>query len=203
MNKKLMLLAMGIFVVTAGMAVTINSLIGTGFRLDYTISRYVGLELWSALVFALGNFVVAGAILYYLYEVIQAWKMPRVAYWCVVVMLVGLIGLSVCPIGYFDPVGAKYGTSVISLIHGLCSRTMFMTMMVMMIVVALNAMASRTTRVLGVVFVVYGLICLCGHLSQAEWFTGTVLVSESLYLISFMALCFGFKGKEDDVRAKR
>lgn len=203
MNKKLILLALVIFVVTAGMAVAVNSLLGTGLRFDYTISRYVGLEVWSAVVFAFGNFVVAGMILYYLYEAIQVWKMPRLAYWCVVIMLIGLIGLSVCPIGYFDPVGAKYGTSVISLIHGLCSRTMFVTMMVMMAVVALNTMASKTTRILGVVFIVYGLMCLCGHLSQAEWFTSTVLVTESLYLISFMVLCFGFKGKENDVRAKR
>lgn len=203
MNKKMMLLAFAIFVATSGLAVIVNSLLGIGLRFDYTISRYVGLETWSAVVFALGNFVVAGAILYYLYEVIQVWKMPRVAYWCVVVMLVGLIGLSVCPIGYFDPVGAKYGTSAISLIHGLCSRTMFMTMMVMMLLVVLNVMASKMTRVLGVVFIIYGLMCLCGHLLRVGWFVNTVLVFESLYIMGFMVLCFGFKGKENYVRAKR
>lgn len=204
MNKKPMLLAFVIFMVTSGLAVLVNSLLGAGLRFDYTISRYVGLETWSAVIFALGNFVVAGAILYYLYGVLQDWGMPRLAYWCVVVMLVGLIGLSVCPIGYFDPVGARYGTSVISLIHGLCSRIMFMTMMVMMSIVALCAMASRKTRALGVMFVIYGLACLCGYMTRAGWFIDTVLISESLYLIGFMALCFGFKGKEEEyVRAKR
>lgn len=196
MNKKLMWLALGIFLTTSGLAVTINSLAISGLHFDYTISRYVGLRSWSAIVFAVGNFVVAGAMLKYLYGVAEVWGMPRWAYWLIVVMLVALIGLSVCPIGYFDPVGAKYGTSAPSLIHGICSRVMFFSMLVMIMTVALGALTSRRTRVLALAFVVYGLFCLYGYFSRAEWFENVVLVFESLYLVGFMVMCLGLRKKE-------
>lgn len=196
MNKKLMWSALAIFVVTSGIAVTINSLLGAGLRFDYTISRYVGLETWSAVVFALGNFVVAGMMLKYLYGMAEIWKMPRWVYWLIVVMLVSLIGLSVCPIGYFDPEWAKYGTSAPSLIHGLCSRVMFASMLVVVTMVVLCTLASKWTRIFAIVFVVYGAFCLYGYFSKVAWFEHTVLVFESLYLFGFMVMCLMLKSKE-------
>lgn len=208
MNKKLMWFALGIFLTTSVLAVAINSWAMVGLRFDYTISRYVGLATWSAMVFAVGNFVVAGVMLKYLYSVAGTWEMPRWAYWLIVVMLMALIGLSVCPIGYFDPVGAKYGTSAPSLIHGICSRTMFCSMLVMVVVVALSALTSRWTRIFAVIFVVYGVFCLYGYFSKEKWFENAVLVFESLYLVGFMVMCLGLKRKvitegETYGRAKR
>lgn len=208
MNKKLMRVAIAVFLATSVLAVTLNSLAGVGLRFDYTISRYVGLKTWSAIMFALGNFVVAGAMLKYLYGVAENWKMPRWVFWLIVVMLVALIGLSVCPIGYFDPEWAKYGTSAPSLIHGLCSRTMFASMLVMMVMVVLCTLASRWTRIFAVIFLAYGIFCLYGYFSRVKWFEGAVLVFESLYLFGFMVLCLGLKSRkikegESYGRAKR
>ncbi len=206
MNKKLMWLALAIFLVTSGLAVALNSLAGTGLRFDYTISRYVGLKTWSAIMFAIGNFVVAGAMLKYLYSVVENWKMPRWVFWLIVVMLVALIGLSVCPIGYFDPEWAKYGTSAPSLIHGICSRVMFASMLVMIVMVVLCTLASKWTRIFAVIFLAYGVFCLYGYFSRVKWFENTVLVFESLYLFGFMVLCLGLRGKvigEGHGRAKR
>lgn len=197
MNKKLMILALAIFGCTACAAVVVNSLTGVGLYFNYSISRYVGLRTWSAIVFAIGNFIVVGAMLKYLYSVAENWGMARWVYWLIIVMLIALIGLSVCPIGYFDPVGARYGTSSPSLIHGLCSRIMFASMLVMMLVVALCMMASKWTRISAVMFLAYGTVCLYGYFSHVAWFENTVLVFESLYLVSFMVLCLGFKGNNE------
>ena len=78
-----------------------------------------------------------------------------------------------------------------------------MAMLVLMAIVAMCPRAGKMTRILGAVFAAYGLACLVGYLSRAEWFENTVLVSESAYIIGFMLLCFGFKGKENYVRAER
>lgn len=196
MNKKLMWFALTIFLVTSGLAVVINSLVGAGLHFNYTISRYVGLETWSAVVFALGNFIVAGLMLKHLYGMAEGWKMSRWVYWLIVVMLVSLIGLSVCPIGYFDPEWAKYGTSAPSLIHGICSRVMFASMLVVMVMVMLCALASKWTRIFAIFFVIYGVFCLYGYFSRVAWFEDVVLVFESLYLFGFMIMCLLLKGKE-------
>lgn len=196
MNKKLMFLAMAVFVLTATLAVAVNSLTGYGLHLDYSISRYVGLETWSALMFALGNFVVAVAMLYYMYEVGQAWRMPRVFYWCVIIMAMALIGLSVCPIGYFDPAGAVYGTSAPSLIHHTCSRIMFVMMLVVVMMVVLSTRAHRETKYWGIMYLVYGIVCVLGYFTKADWFQGAMLIFESLYLLGFMVLGLKFKKRE-------
>lgn len=208
MNKKLMWLALGIFLVTSSLAVVINSLMGAGLHFNYTISRYVGLRTWSAIVFAVGNLIVAGLMLKYLYGIADKWKMPRWVYWLIVVMLVALIELSAYPIGYFDPVGARYGTSAPSLIHGIFSRVMFASMLVLIGMVILCALASRQTKIAAVIFMIYGLFCLCGYFSRVDWFENAVLVFESTYLLGFMVMCLMFKDKEmieggEDGGAKR
>lgn len=208
MNKKLMWMALGIFLVTSSLAVVINSLAGAGLHFNYTISRYVGLGTWSAIVFAVGNLVVAGLMLKYLYGMADEWKMPRWVYWLIVVMLVALIGLSAYPIGYFDPAGARYGTSTPSLIHGICSRVMFAPMLVLIGMVVLCALASKQTKIAAVIFMVYGVFCLYGYFARVEWFENVVLMFESLYLFGFMVMCLMFKGRkaiegEKDGRAKR
>ena len=90
-QKKWMLLAIGIFLVTSLLAITINSL-SYGWHIEYSISRYVGLETWSAVLFALGNIVVAGLFGKYLFAVGEAWRMPKWFYVVVVVTAMALLG---------------------------------------------------------------------------------------------------------------
>lgn len=188
-KRRWMLEAIAIFVVTAGLAVIINSLVGYDFHTEYSISRYVGLETWSAMLFAVGNFVVAYAILQYLYALGEAWRMSKWFYWVAVIMAIALIGLSMCPVGYFDPEWASYGASAPSRIHELCSRIMFAAMLFVTVAVALRRSTSKETRIANLVFIVYGGICLMGYLTKASWFTSAMLLFESLYLLSFMILC--------------
>lgn len=178
-----MLLALVIFVMTACFAVITNGLMGRGaidFR--YSISRYVGLETISAVVFALGNFVVAYILGAWLCKIGRELAMPKAFYWLIAVMVVCLVGLSVCPIGYFDQPDI---VSVPSRIHEICSRTMFACMMF----VTLWLMLQKTTwhaKCWCAAYIVYAVFCTVGYLWHVEWFLAALLVFESCYLVWFL-----------------
>lgn len=185
-KRGLMLGAIGLFVLTATLAVVINTLAGYGFHLEYSISRYVGLETWSAVLFALGNFLVAAWIAQYLDYLGRIWEMPRWFFWVIVVMVAALVGLSVCPLGYFDRApGVK---SMPTLVHELASRLMFSMMMV---VAAAMLVKGKIGTAGGVAFLVYGVLCVLGYLLKAPWFMNMMLIFESGYLLGFMVLCWG------------
>ncbi len=171
------------FLVTATLGVVINSFVfGRGLSFDRSISRYVGYETWSAVVFALGNGLVVAMVASYLWRLGEAWKMPRVYYYCAFLMAVGLIWLSACPVGYCDIGGRK---SVVSLFHELTSKTMFIMMMLVAAMLAGNRRASAGTRAVCVAYVVYGIFCVTGYLTEGSWFEPLVLVYESTYIVTF------------------
>lgn len=189
MRRKLMLLAILVFLTTALCAVVVNSILGNGLHWNYSISRYVGLETWSAVVFALGNVFVATIMLYYLYGLGEEYGMSKWFYWVVVVMLCGLWGLSACPIGYFDPVGTYYGASAISRIHEFCSRVMFCAMLLAVSMLFYGEKMDRKRRIGAVLFIIYGLICTWAYIVDARWFINLTLIFESLYILGFMVWC--------------
>lgn len=192
-QRKWMLMAIGIFLTTALLAIIINSL-RYGWHWGYSISRYVGLETWSAVLFALGNVVVAGLFGKYLYTVGRAWRMPKWFYVLVVIMAAALLGLSACPIGYFDPVGAEFGTSAPSYIHKVCSRLMFACMLVMAFVWQWSNVVQLKIRRWCVTFVAYGIFCVLGYCLGSSWFFPAMLVFESVYILGFMVLCWRLQG---------
>lgn len=194
-EKKLIMWALGIFVVVSGGIVLINSfLMGHGWNFDYSISRYVGSETWSALVFMVANLAVAYLTLQYLYMLGEKWRLPRWFHWVVVVMAIGLVGLSAWPIAYFDPVGAEYAASGISRIHEICSRVMFFGMLMVATAMMLALPASRLTRLWCGIYVAYGLVCVYGFLTKEPWFAQMILVYESMYLAGFFVLCLCMNG---------
>lgn len=192
-------LTMAIFAVTMLAAVVGNSLMGYGWHINYSISRYVGLETWSAMLFALGNFVVAGLIGRYLYQVGEAWQMPRWFYWVVVLLAAGLVGLSVCPLMYFDHNGIK---STPTMVHEICSRTMFAGMLVVAGTLLTRRGLNKVTKVYAAVFVVYGLLCCVGYLTKAGWFIGLMLFCEAAYIWGFMGLCIMIRERRLDGKIK-
>lgn len=183
--------ALAIFAICPTLAVVVNSLVGYGFHSNYSISRYVGLETWSAILFALGNLAVAILMIYYLYRLGERWQVARGYYWLVVVLVIALLGLSACPIGYFDLPGEAYASSSLSIIHEVCSRTLFLAMLVLVVIFALQDQVSPRVRSLGVVFLVYGAICVAGYLLHADWFVEALLFFEATYLLGFMLACLG------------
>lgn len=181
-GRKGLFVALGIFVVTVAFGVTVNTLVfGKGFHLNWSVSRYMGSEIWSAVIFVLGNSVVAGVVGRYLWLLGRAWKMPRVYYYCALLMVVGLITLSFFPFGLFDVNGVK---SIETFIHEVSSRTMFIMMMLMAAMLA-GRRATARTRAACVVFVIYAVFCVTGHVSGAEWFVPLTLIYESVYIATF------------------
>lgn len=189
-RRWLMAGAIGIFLFTALMGIILNSTVmGYGFHAEYSISRYVGLETWSAILFGLGNVVTMVLLLYYLYEMGENLKMPRIYFWLVVLMAAGLIGLLSCPVGYFDLPGAPYASSAPSKVHEIGSRLMFLAMLVSEMIVLSSGLIDKRTRIFSVVFVIYGLICVFGYLTKATWFLNALVFFEMMYLLSFMVIC--------------
>lgn len=75
--------------------------------------------------------------------------------------------------------------SVVSLFHELTSKTMFIMMMLVAAMLAGNRRASAGTRAVCVAYVVYGIFCVTGYLTEGSWFEPLVLVYESTYIVTF------------------
>lgn len=185
LNAKMVWVALAIFVTTELIAIVGNNLLGRPWSLHYSISRHVGFSFWSSMIFAVGNFVVSALVGQYLWKVGEKWRMPRGFYYLVVVMVVGLLGLSFCPLGIAD-VGTKVG--MVSNFHQVFSRLMFLMMLMVAMMLALHLRTNEATRVVCMVFVTYGIICMVGMLCGLEWFEQLVLVWETLFFVIFMAL---------------
>lgn len=194
-EKRPMVVAILMFVLTTVTVVAVNSCLLKAFFATYSISRYVGSATWSSCVFFVANLVVAFCVLTYLYHVGEKWQFWRAYYWVVVLMAVGLVGLSACPIGYFDLPGAAYATSAPSHVHEICSRMMFVCMLVVAGLVLLCGKASQATRIAAAMYVAYGLVCVFGYATAAPWFVRHVLLFESCYLFGFLAFCMGLQGR--------
>lgn len=197
-EKRPIVVAILVFVLTTVSTVAVNSYLHKAFIPWYSISRYVGSETWNAIVFALANMLVAFSVLTYLYRVGEKWKFWRIYYWIVVAMAVGLVGLSVCPIGYFDLPGYGYATSVPSHVHEVCSRLMFLCMLLVVTMILFCKRASRVTRMVAAVYVAYGVVCVMGYCTHAEWFAKHLLLFESCYLFSFLAFCLGLQSQRKE-----
>ena len=62
-------LAMGIFMLTALLGIVGNGLMGHGFHAQYSISQYIGFATWSALLFGVGNVIMIATVARFLYSV--------------------------------------------------------------------------------------------------------------------------------------
>lgn len=176
---------LAIFLSTELAAVIGNNWLGKPWSLHYSISRHVGFGLWSSMLFALGNFCVAMLVGKYLWKVGEIWRMPRGFYYLVIMMVVGLLGLSFCPLGIAD-VGGK--VSAVSNFHQIFSRMMFLAMLLVALMVTFNQRTNEATRMVCMTFVTYGIICAVGMLWGLEWFEQRILIWETMFFVLFMAL---------------
>ena len=193
-HSKCIITALVVFLTTAFASIIVNStLLGHGFHLEYSVSKYVGLETWSAVIFAIGDCFVAALFGKYLWKLGEAWKMPRLFYYLIIVMVVGLLGVAFCPSGYCDFDGQK---SLVTWIHEIASRTMFVAMMAEAALIAIWKKAGRLAHAVCVAYVVYAVICIIGYFTKGEWFLPLVMVYETIYLAMFMIL-LAFCGLRD------
>ncbi len=183
-SKWLIVGALAIFLGTAFLSIALNSTVfGHGLNISESISHYVGLEVWSAIVFTLGNAFVAMLMSVFLWKLGEVWRMPKIFYVLIVVLVASLMGLSVCPAGMFD-VGES--TSLITWIHIITSRTMFITMMAIAALIVICRHANTLAHIVNVIYLIYAVICVVGFMSGAEWFMSGVMIFETMYLAGFM-----------------
>ncbi len=185
------LAALGIFLVGGGTSVVRGILSGAyagrvqAWALGNTISYYVGTSTVTAVMFAVLNFVMVGLMWYYLWQMGQEWQMPRTYYYLAVILVVTIVWLSVCPVYYADFMGH---VSLVSRMHEVASRTMFVTMALIMLLIASRPEASTGTRVLVAMYLVFAVVSIFGHLTNGAWFTPTVLIWETSYILAFFLL---------------
>lgn len=185
-SKWLIVGALAVFLGTSFIAIFINAtVLEHGFHLEYSISHYVGLELWSAIFFTLGNIFVSIFMAYFLWKLGEAWKMPRLFYWLIVVLVVSLIGLSVCPSGFAD-MGDQIST--VTWIHVLTSRLMFIAMMLIAAMIVVCRHANALAHIINVVYLIYAVVCIMGFMEEQTWFLDAVMVFETIYLAAFMTV---------------
>lgn len=193
-------LAIGIFMLTSLIGIVGNALMGHGFHAQYSISQYIGFATWSALLFGVGNAVMIATVARFLYSVGEAWHLPRGYYWLVVLMAVGLVGLSVCPAGYFDNLGLG---RIPTEFHTTCARLMFLTMIIIAAIFAACKKAGSWTRRAFGLFVVYGVICALAYMTEAKWFMRGILMFEASFLMGFLFACAGMRGRGERLRVRR
>lgn len=191
LKKWPILAALGTFLVGGGIAVARGILSeaylgrAQAWALGNTISYYVGTTTETAVLFAALNFVTVGLMGYYLLQMGQAWLMPRIYYYLVVILAVAFVWLSVCPVYYADFLGH---VSLVSRMHEVASRTMFVTMALIVLVMILNREVSVSTRWLGVAYLVLAVVSILGYLTHGAWFMPAILIWESGYIFAFLAL---------------
>lgn len=192
LQTRQVLVGLVVFVTMVVLVVTINSLTH-GFDFAWSISRCVGLELWSVILFTLGNVLVTAVMARVLWKIGEAWEMPRPYYYCAFAMCVALIWLSVCPIGFCDVNGER---SIVSWLHMLASRTLFVMMAIVAAMILRNKKASALTQGVGAAYFCYAIFCVIGHVMQAGWFLPETLIFESTYIVGFLVLLLFCKSKE-------
>lgn len=182
------LAAIGIFWAVAILAIILNrnACLGTAhpWLLGNSISWYVGSQIWSALLFLLGNCIVAILISRFLWSLGEHWKMPRIYFFFVILLVIALAWLSVFPLGFFDSATEK---SIVSYMHEAGSRTMFFAMAVVIAFLATKAQ-SKIFRMVSGSFVAYAIACAVAVLISSSIFYAGMLFFESFYIFAFMML---------------
>lgn len=193
-KRESMVNALTVFMSTALIAIVANSINGYGFHLNYSISRYVGLEAWSSLMFGISNVIVAVLMARYLWSLGRTWKMWKIYYVVVVVMIVMLLGLSICPIGRFDNI-YQGEPGPVSIVHEYCSRIMFSMMIVTAFFWVISGRVGRKTWWAAVLYVMMGMVYALAFVAERAWLRSGMLIFESSFLIGFMVLCLFARGK--------
>lgn len=134
------------------------------------------------MLFAAGNLFVSAFIGGFLWRLGENWKLKRWFYYVIVVMVVGLIGLSFCPLGICDFDGK---ISTVSWLHQIFSRLMFVMMLLTVMIIVWQQRAGVVARMVGGFFVVYGIVCAMGMMCHQSWFEQRVLIYETLYFMFF------------------
>ncbi len=152
--------------------------------LTLTISRYVGLELWSSIFFCVCNVVITTFLLRYF---ISARKnFSRIWFFFSIIEAIGFIGLSFFPhVNFVEP---EVKTIFVN-IHIGFARTMFISMFLMAIErLRIAALKDNLSTKATLAFLAYGIIYITGYTAKWDALWNTMLIWETGYIYAFMAM---------------
>lgn len=166
------------FVVSSVVVFTYWTKIGE-IVLTLSISKHVGLAVYSCILFAIVNTVVVVLLVWYLNYLYEVHRFPKIWLMIASAMAVGLLIAS-----YFPFTGEGLWNSVV---HRAASWTMF-SMAAVFCLVTLWSLRTRWPIVIGLVLLAFGALCLLWVTCFADFFWDYVLIIES----SFILLVFLF-----------
>jgi len=196
-SRKVVVISTAAFWITFFVIVFIHNITGTaGARLDYSISKYVGLSFPSATAFLIVNTIISFAIWQYLKPKIKN-DIQKIL---LVFIIATLIGLSLFPIGLFDniiPEPILLGRTPISFLHVITSRSMFVVMAAFSLLTFFlgeseEKLYKETTRKVNLAFFVYAALCIFVFLFFPTVFWTYDIIFESLYIAFFFNVVLSF-----------
>lgn len=167
------ILATALFFVASGFVVAWHGLKIGGVELALSISRHVGLETYSCILFGLANTVVVGLLVHHVNYLFDKHGLPKIWLVLIAAMATALLITSYFP---FTIEGAWN-----SVLHRAASWTMF-GMAVLFSLVTLGIMRTRMLAAVSGVLSVYGAICLLWVTRFPDFFWNYVLIIESAFI---------------------
>lgn len=141
-----------------------------------TISRFVGLQTWSSLLFCCYNVVIASMLFYWLLEKSKdtgfLWRFLMSAF------IVTFLALSISP--HMPDEGAS------SKVHCFFAGAMFVAMTLIGLYKLLKSKQKADTLV-SFLFVAFGIFFIIVDMAKPDWFVQSILWYETGYLYAFFA----------------
>jgi hypothetical protein len=149
-----------------------------------SLSRYVGKAWWSSLILAASDFFAAYQLIRYGREINAVHKMPKIWWVCGACLIIGLIGLSLCPLGLFD---ANFNNpGIISNCHEFCSRFMFVSMISVVLGIAITfGYKSKITLAACLTYLAFSCFFVGGYIADLSIYNSIFFVWENLFLYGF------------------
>lgn len=174
--------------VTTGIILT-HILTGlTTFHLDFSISKYVGLSEVSSIVFLVSNTLVA----FLFWNELSKKLSDKISRILIGTILICLIGLSICPYGFYDfiiPEPVILDRTPITFLHVVFSRTMFVLMAIFsaysFYLSDLKKKYQKKATKFSLFFVIFALAIFALYLFSPETFWNYSLIFESTYILFF------------------
>ncbi len=164
-------------------------------RIDYSISKYVGLTFPSAILFLITNVYVSFMLWRFIKPRLKT-DMQKVV---MKIIIVTLVLLSVFPIGLFDnifPEPVIFGRTPISFLHVITSRTMFIAMAAFALLTFYEGknknLHDTNIQKTALAFFLYAAVCIVAFIFFSSFFWKVDLIFESLYIAFFFIVVLAF-----------
>ena len=158
------------------------------FHTEYTISRYIGLSTWSAIIFAIASLIIFYNIFQYLKNIKKEHKMNKLWWFISLITIIALIFVGLFPVGYFDQTFGDFG--VVSKIHRTSAYIMFCSSILMTFLTTIKFYKERIFRTVSIFFIIYGLLFVFGYAFNVNFFQNTILFSETVFLAIYLLVLY-------------